>query len=78
MKCGMICLSQAAQPPVLNGRIGRATQLVTMKANDENYFLCSFCVCMGKDFQKSALSTFLYFVRVRAEHQLHMRLCINI
>ena len=27
---------------------------------------------MGKDFQKSALPTFLHFVRVRAAHQLHV------
>ena len=27
---------------------------------------------MGKDFQKSALQTFLQFVRVRAAHQPHV------
>ena len=36
--------------PALNGQIGRATQQLTLKANDENNLLCSFCVHMGKDF----------------------------
>ena len=43
------------------GCIGRAHLLVVLKSND-----------MGKEFQKSALSTLFYFVRVRAAFQLHV------
>ena len=35
-------------------------------------FWCSFCIHMGKKFQKSTLPTLFYFVRVRADLQPHV------
>ena len=75
---GLQCyeLSRTANP-VSNGRICLATQLLTLKTNNKIIFWFSFCVCMGKDFQKSALSTFFKFYRARAAYQPHVLHCLE-
>ena len=54
------------------GWIGRANQLVTLKANYENCFWCQFYIHICQDFQKSALPTLFKYARVRAAHQSHV------
>ena len=54
------------------GRIGSACLLVSLKSNDRICFWCQFCICMGKESQKSALPTLFHFARVRAALQPHV------
>ena len=54
------------------GRIGSACLLVSLKSNDRVCFWCCFCICMGKESQKSALLALFHFARVRAASRLHV------
>ena len=57
----------------LMGRFGIACLLVSLKSNDRICFWCRFCICMGKESQKSALPTLFHFARVRSVSQPHMQ-----
>ena len=72
-KYKLACTADAAN----QGWMGHASLLVVLKTNDEIFFWCSFCIHMGKEFQKSALPSLFHFVRVRASLQLHVY-CNNV
>ena len=46
--------------------MGRARQLLSLKAKSGNYLRCSFCFYMCIEAQKTALTTLFHFARVRA------------
>ena len=70
--CARTCGWQAALTLTKWNKVGRACQLVVLKSNDEIFFLCSLCIHMFKEFQKSALPTFFHFLRVMVAIQPHI------
>ena len=55
------------------GRIGSVCLLVSLKSNNRICFWCQFCICTGRESQKSALPILFHFVRVRVVLQPHVQ-----